>query len=471
MKVLLAYPPTRKSVPSILPREVESSRGAFPPLGLLYLAAQVKAMPGVEVMVRDADNQGLNSDELAQEAEEQQVALVGITILSFHLLDALDLAEKIKQRSAQTKIIVGGPHAHIFPKETLGLGVFDYLALGEGEDSFKNFVMKLQAGETDPRVDGVLAANGVENPDRLACHIEELDRLELPARELLPVGKYFSVLSPNRPATTAISSRGCPYRCIFCDRPHLGKKFRARSAENVVAEMERCQELGIREVIFYDDNFTTGRERVLRIAELIIERRLRLPWDIRARVGDLKPDDYRLLKKSGLVRIHFGVESGDPDILETIKKGITIDEARAAFASAHKAGIETLAYFMIGLPGENEATLSRTVELARELKPDYVHFSLLMLFPGTPIYRMALERGIVKKDVWQEFAENPSPDFTAPIWEENLKRPELEKALAHAYRNFYLRPGYLFSRLARTKNWHSFKNQARMGFSILGLKK
>jgi len=472
MKILLVYPPTRKSVPSILPAEVESSRGAFPPLGILYLAAQIKGIPGVEVLVRDADNQNLNSGQIADEVSEKGIELAGITVLSFHLLDAVDLAENIKKRSPETKIIVGGPHPHLYPKETLGLGVFDYLALGEGEESFKDFVARIQAGEKEPKLNGILSRQdrGEKFESRTGA-ISDLDQLKFPARELLPIASYFSVLSPNRPATTAVSSRGCPYKCIFCDRPHLGKKFRARSAEKVVAEMEECAGLGIREVIFYDDNFTTSRERVLKIAELILAKELKIAWDIRARVGDLKPEDYRLLRRAGLARIHFGVESGDPDLLELIQKGITIDQARFAFRSAQSAGIETLAYFMIGLPGENETTISRTINLAIELKPDYVHFSMLMLFPGTPIYFLALERGIIKEDLWQKFAAHPAPDFQAPIWEENLNREELESALRKAYRKFYLRPRYLFSRITRTKSWQSFKTQSRMGFSILGMKR
>lgn len=235
--------------------------------------------------------------------------------------------------------------------------------------------------------------------------------------------------------------------------------------------MEACIALGIREMIYYDDNFTTSRDRALEIAELIIRKKIRIAWDIRARVGDLKPDDYKLLRRAGLERIHFGVESGDPGLLESIQKKITINEAREAFQAAKDAGIETLAYFMIGLPGENNDTLNRTLALGRELKPDYIHFSLLMLFPATPVYALALEKGIIAKDLWQEFAKKPSRDFSPPIWEEKLKRDELVSALHRAYREFYLQPGYLFSRLLKTRSWSGFKNQAQMGLSILGLEK
>jgi len=471
MKVLLAYPPTTRALPSILPGEVESSRGAFPPLGILYLASAAAQVPGVEISAVDCPTQGLSAEELAEQVAAKGVDLVGISILSFHLLDALELAQKIKQKSSRTMIIAGGPHAHIYPEETLGLGPFDFVALGEGEDLFRELVSRLSRGESEPQIPGMVSRRRSGKPDLNFRNIPELDRLAFPARKLLPVEKYFSVLSPRWPATTAVSSRGCPYRCIFCDRPHLGKKFRPRSAQNVVLEMQSCAEMGIREMIFYDDNFTTQRERALEIAEKILQAGLKMSWDIRARVGDLKPEDYRLLRRAGLERIHFGVESGDPKILESLQKKITIEQAREAFKAAHDAGIETLAYFIIGLPGENLDTLSRTSALGRELRPDYIHFSLLMLFPATPVYALALEKGVIKRDLWQEFAQEPRPDFSPPVWEENLSREELVAALHKAYRGYYLRPGYLFSRLSRTRTWTGFKNQARMGLSILGLKR
>jgi len=471
MKTLLIYPPNKRALPGILPFPVESSRGFFPPLGILYLAAQAQGLPGVEILVRDAATQNLNADQIAEEVSEKGIDLVGISILSFHLLDAIEVAQKIKEKVPKTLIVAGGPHPHIYPKETLSLGMFDYVALGEGEETFAAFLQKLSSGEKDPSVPGIISKSQAQKAELDFCAIADLDSLKFPARKLLPIEKYFSVLSPHRPSTTAVSSRGCPYRCIFCDRPHLGKRFRARSADNVVSEMEACIELGIKEVNFYDDNFTTSRARALEIAELIQKRKLKIAWDIRARVGDLKPEDYQALRKSGLERIHFGVESGDPELLEAINKKITIAQAREAFISANQAGIETLAYFIIGLPGENADTLNRTFALGKELRPDFIHFSLLMLFPATPVYSLAMEKGIVKKDPWREFAKNPDPNFTPPIWEENLKQQDLLSALHKAYREFYLQPGYLLSRLRKTKSWHGFKNQARMGLSILGLKR
>lgn len=469
MKVLLVVPPNRRPLRSILPPEVEASRGLFPPLGILYLAAAAREQSGVEVSALDAQAEDLSSEEVAARVKAGGFDLVGITVLTFNLLDALDTANAIKAARPETTVIAGGPHAHLFPAETLALGPFDAVLRGEGETSFAALLSGWPATREHPPAGVWWKAGGKGEPD-VAPLIADLDGLEFPARELLQLPLYHSVLSGLRPITTMMSSRGCPYQCVFCDRPHLGKRFRARSAKNVADEMAVCAEAGVKEIVFYDDTFTVDRDRVREIAELILERDLKIAWDIRARVSDLKDDDYRLCRRAGLTRVHFGVESGDPDILRSLKKGITIEQAREAFRSARSAGLETLAYFMIGLPGETQTTLQRTQDLARELDPDYVHFSVLIPFPGTPLYRQGLERGIIKRDVWAEFAKFPRPDFTPPVWEENLQADEILAALSAMYRSFYLQPRVLLRRLRRVTSLPGLLHGARMGLRILSLK-
>jgi anaerobic magnesium-protoporphyrin IX monomethyl ester cyclase len=455
MKILLIYPPTSHSIPSILPGEVEAERGAFPPLGVLYLAAALKNK-GHHVEVIDAPNQDMDAEKIAKRAGDGEFDVAGISILTFHLVDALQVAEAIKRESPSCKVVAGGPHVHLFPEETLALGPFDQVFQGEAEKALPEWM------EMTERQTGAVDSTGL---------IENLDQLDFPLRELLPIKIYHSILSGLQPTTTMMSSRGCQYACIFCDRPHLGKRFRGRSAQNVVSEMRACAELGIREVIFYDDNFTNDEDRVAEIAELVLEKELNLAWDIRARVGDLSKDTYRLCRRAGLERIHFGVESGNEHLLKVLKKGITTDQAREAFRDAREAGLETLAYFMIGIPGETEASIQESLDLAVELKPDYVHFSVMIPFPGTPVYRMALERGIIERDVWKEFAQEPRMDFQPPLWDENLERDDILKALMKVYRSFYIRPGYIMRRLRGLRTLSGLGHSLRMGWKIFSMQK
>ncbi len=466
MKVLLVNPPCRRPVRSILPPEIEKERGLFPPLGLLYLAGSVRDLPGVEVRVIDSLVDDLSVDDIAHWVAEGSFDIVGITVMTFSLVDAMDTAMAIKAARPDTVVIAGGPHPHLFPEETLALGPFDAVLRGEGEESFRRLLEGWPETRQHPPP-GLWWKQGPKGEPDIAPLIDRPESLPRPARDLSPISAYHSVLSGKRPITTMMSSRGCPYKCVFCDRPHLGKKFRQQSAEAVVAEMEACADAGIREIVFYDDTFTTERERVRAIAELLLQRGVEIDWDIRARVSDLYEDDYALCRRAGLARIHFGVESGDPDILKSLKKGITIEQARQAFSRAHDAGLETLAYFMAGLPGETNETLQQTLDLAKGLDPDYVHFSVLIPFPGTPIYRTGLNNGIIERDVWQEFAASPSPDFTPPVWEENLNADEIIKALARMYRAFYRQPRVVLRRLRRVRSFPELVAGARMGSRLL----
>jgi radical SAM superfamily enzyme YgiQ (UPF0313 family) len=470
MKVLLLNPPSRRPLKSILPPEVEKSRGLFPPLGILYTASAISGLSDIEVEVIDAHAENLGADDIARVVMKGGHNVVGISVLTFTLLDAMDTAVAIKAASPDTFIIAGGPHPHLFPEETLSLGPFNAVMRGEGEISFKEFISNWP-GSKDSPPPGISLKGGVKGGPEIAPFIDNLDDLAFPARHLSKIEIYHSVLSGLRPITTMMSSRGCPYKCVFCDRPHLGKKFRARSAKNVVDEMEECASLGIKEVVFYDDTFSVKKERVREIAELLIERNLNMAWDIRARVSDLEKSDYALCKKAGMSRVHFGVESGDPEILQALKKGISVEQAKKAFKSAREAGLETLAYFMVGLPGETRNSLDRTLGLAIELSPDYTHFSMLILFPGTPLYLEGLENEIIKNDVWLDFAKNPTSNFTPPAWEENLTSDEIVDALTIMYKKFYRRPEVLLRRLKGVTSLSGLINGARMGSKILFMKR
>ena len=169
--------------------------------------------------------------------------------------------------------------------------------------------------------------------------VDDLDSLPFPARDLTPYMKYYSLIAKTQPVTTMITSRGCPYRCLFCDRPHLGKRFRPRTAMNVVDEMEQCVGMGIREFLIYDDTFTVNRKRVLDICSEIKRRGLGIGWDVRARVDTITPDMLAAMKDAGCDRIHYGVESGSPEIIETLRKGITIEQVRRVFRQTKDAGI------------------------------------------------------------------------------------------------------------------------------------
>jgi len=177
----------------------------------------------------------------------------------------------------------------------------------------------------------------------------------------------------------------------------------------------------------------------------------------------------RLMKSAGCARIHYGVEAGTEKILRVLRKGITLEQVKKAFAITKKTGIETAGYFMIGSPTENMEDIKQTIKLAKKLFPDYVHFSVTTPFPATELYFKGLQDGIIKKDYWKEFSKNPQPDFEPPAWEENFTRDELFKILIKAYKEYYLNLKYILRRLKELRSLDAIKNNFKAGLKLLSL--
>ena len=468
MKIILINPPDKNLITGSLPETIEEDRGVVPSLGILYIAAYLKKYTTHQIKILDLQLEEKSQSEIQAYLIKEKPDIVGITTITFLMIDIIQLINLIHSTLPETKIILGGPHVHIYPKETLRNTPADFVVLGEGEKTCLELINNLNNKEKLKTIKGLVFKNGQQIiRNETSPFIQNLDELPPPARELTDYQKYYSSMSKKNPTTCMFTSRGCPYKCIFCDRPNLGKIFRARSAKNVVDEMEKCHKLGIKEIFVYDDTFTVDQQRVKDICHGLLERNIKISWDIRARVNTVDQEMLVLLKQAGCTRIHYGVEAGDNQILKNLRKGITVEMAQKAFKLTRQVGIETAAYFMLGNPGETLKEIKKSIKLAKKLKPDYVLFSILTPYPATDIYSLALKQGLIKKDVWQEFAENPRPEFIPPVWEENFSRPQLVKLLKRAYRSFYLRPNYIFKQLLKIKSYDEFFKKAQIAINIL----
>lgn len=466
MKVLLINPPCQYMLRGDVPAVVMDETGAYPPLGLLYVAAHAETVADVEVSVMDCGPQGVTHADLGEEIRRRCPDVVGIQVMTFTLIDAMKVAQAVKAVCPETPVVFGGPHATIFPHETLALPAVDYVVCGEGEYHFANLLMAIRDGKVPPSISG-LVCNGVQEAGVSLEYIEDLDQLPRPARHLLPLDIYTSPMAKRNPVTTMMSSRGCSGKCTFCDRPQMGKRFRKRSAKSVVDEMEHCvRDLGISEIIFYDDTFTLDRKRVLEICDLIDARKLKVHWDIRARVDTVTPEMLARLRRAGCYRIHYGVESGSPIIQKTIKKYLKLDRVREVFKQSRKLGIETLGYFMIGLPGEDEQELQKTLDMMCSIPMDYAHIAVLTPYPGTPIYYDGLACGLYDQDFWREYAANPTADFVPRSWTEYFTEEQLQAKLVEAYKRFYFRPSYILRRLTKVRSLGELFGKGRLGLKM-----
>jgi len=474
MKVLLINPPQVNEILDNTPSIVSEGRGSYPPLGLLYIAAYLeKNAPHHDIAVLDCQIENSSDSDINKRVREFDPDIIGISVMTMTLLDAINVINICKQTKQLVKIVLGGPHPHIFPNETIQLEGVDLLVIGEGEITFKELLDTIENDGDLQNVQGI-----VYKREGKVIHTEprplnrNLDvEIPFPARHLVPYKKYSSVLAKRNPATTMFTSRGCPYKCTFCDRPHLGKIFRFHSSKYVVDEIEHCTKMGINEFIIYDDTFTINKQRVKDICNEIIKRNLDVGFDIRARIDTVDEEMLQLLKRAGCHGVHFGIESGTAKILKVLNKGIDIDQAKKVIQLTKKYGIPVLTYFIIGNPTETIEDIRETFKVMRELEPDFVHLAILTPFPSTNIYFSAIEQGIISHDVWQEFAKNPRKDFIPPYWEEHFTREQLHELAVEGYKQFYLRPSYILRRLKKINTWVEFWKNILGGLQILFLKR
>ena len=473
LKVLLINPPRFNELIGKNPAIVEKHRGFNPPLGVLQLAGYLEAHSKHRCEVIDAQPAGWDYAQLRREIARQDFDVVGITAMTFTLIDVILTCKAIREVNPRAKIVLGGPHTHLFPEQTVTKPEVDFLIQGEGEIAFVDFLNKLHRKDLWSTVPGIayVEDNGKVFNKGIAPSTTDLDELGMPARTKLDVSMYGSLLGKADVITTMFTSRGCPFRCTFCDRPFspVISGFRWRSAKHVADEIEECIELGIGEAFIYDDTFTIRKDRVYDLCDEIAKRKLKFQWDVRAHVNTVDKDLLGAMANAGCERIHYGVECGSPRMMKVIRKNHSVEKVKNALKWTNEVGMETLAYFIIGQQTETAEDIQMSVDLAKSLNPNYVHFTIFCPYPGTQIYGEGLESGVIKEDVWGSFAADPKPGFELPVWEENFTRAELREMLVKCYKGFYLRPGYLLKSAVRIRSFGEFKRKFKAGLSVIGM--
>ncbi|MCK4353167.1 radical SAM protein [candidate division WOR-3 bacterium] len=362
---------------------------------------------------------------------------------------------------------MGGIHPTLYPEETIAFPEIDYCVIGEGKNTFIKLLENLNDFKELKKTKGLIFKqdNQIINTGK-ADEVENLDLLPFPALHLTPVYTYrFSLM--RSPFTTMITSRGCPYHCIFCDREKLGNVYRVRSAENVVDEMEYYYKTyGIRDIYFQDNTFTVNKNRVIEICKEIRRRKFTFRWGARARTDTVDAELLSEMKSAGCERLDIGVESGCQEILDKMRKGITIEQIRNALITTNRAGIKSLAYFIIGMPYESREQMLQTIRFARELKSDFAVFTRLVPLPATQIYENAVKDGVIE-DYWKEFAKSPQTNFSPKTWHYRYSDKEVTNLVRRAYKSYYLNPNFILKRLFSLRDWHQFKMQIKVGVNML----
>jgi len=415
-----------------------------PSLGILILAA-VARNEGFDCTVVDASALALTQDVLLERLEGIRPDILCISSTTLGIRNAGSLAAEAKRMIPSLKVVVGGPHITAAPLETMErFSAFDIAVIGEGELTLDELLLALSSGNSLSAVQGLIFREGNDLIDTgRRPFIRDLDSLPFPAWDLLEQFPNRYLPAPFKvmklPAAILVTSRGCPNKCIFCDRSVFGSSCHGYSAEYVVKQMsELYHRYGIREFSFEDDTFITFRNRLKEICERLIELRLDISWTCLGRVNHVTAENLRLMRKAGCWQISFGIESGSAEILTLINKRVTLDQVRQAVLLSREAGIRSKGFFIIGHPGETHDSIRTTIDFALELPLDDISVSLMTPFPGTELYRRAAEFGEFDPD-WGNM--NLLNIVFIP---HGLTRNDLVAAQKELLRRFYFRPRILF---------------------------
>jgi anaerobic magnesium-protoporphyrin IX monomethyl ester cyclase len=437
----------------------------FPPVGLLYIAAYLRREESsCEVKIYDSQVEERPFEELLGEFRPD---LVGITCQSALVYSTLETARVVKAKLPQSRVVVGGVHASLRPQDLLASPLIDVVARGEGEESFLELVRALGCGRALDGIAGIsfkrpLPDGGCETvstPDRPI--LDNLDSYPMPALDLVPIERYR--ISPDMRTGSRlgliITSRGCPYDCVFCANKLLTKRtYRLRSIASVLQEIEYYLEHHqITQLMIFDDNFAVNKKRTLELCAEFVKRGYpkKFSWWTEARVDVLDEEILRAMKQAGCSIISLGLESGNQRLLDLIKKNITLEQTRTTVELIHKVGIKSRASFILGLPTETREESQRTIKFAYSLPLDQVRFSIATPFPGTELWDVAVEEGRIDPDDidWTKLSlMGGYADFMPLYYPKGRSAEELKKLQKRANLGFFLRPRIVWGYLNRIKS-------------------
>lgn len=427
-----------------------------PPLGLAYLASSLMER-GMPVTLLDAYGEGLSWDETELRVQQLRPDVLALSAMTPVKDTAYRAATQLRPYVRHT--VLGGPHPTAVGKTALDeCNALDFLVEGEGELTLPALLEALE-GQSSPRttlapVPGVISRDWHGGPGR----DPDPNLLPFPARHLLPNQHYRYPLATRSPLTTLITSRGCPWRCTFCDQAVTGRRWRERSPESVLDELRHLERTGFRYVCIYDDNFTLDARRVEDICLGILRHNIRLDWKCEARVDGVNKELLQLMARAGCKTIAYGLETANQVGLDALKKDSTVEEARQAFRWTKNARIEIMAYVLLGIPGETPAHARKTLQFCEDEAVSYVQFSTLSAVPGTQLYDEAVAKGwITGADIRGPFDDDlERATIVAPGWTEESLRAMVQET----WRRFYLRPQFLWRHGLRSLRGGTLQHQA-----------
>jgi len=455
-KVLLLNPPGDKLYQrDMYCSAISKANYYWPPIDLLILSGLLK--PYFDIDVLDCITEKLSPEKsLERITQKKYKAIIFLTGTASWKKDFQFLA-RIKKISPET-LIIGNGDILLF-KHQYFLEVYDFLdgvILDYTDSSIIDFLKK---DFSSLRAFAWRENNHIVS--RLSPSKEKEFSYPVPLHDKFPLKKYLLAQGKRFPFTTVQTSFGCPFHCTFCIASTLG--FKVRSIENVIKELKFISSLGIKEVFFADFTFEARRKNTIQLCSRIIEEGIDLTWSCSSRANLLDYELLSLMKKAGCHTVLIGVESGEEKLLRKYSKGVTLAQIEQAFELCKKLKIRTLGHFIIGLPGETQESVKKTIELAKRLKCDLASFNIAVPPVGTKLRSMAVEKGWLK-DEELEFDSSES----YPVMETStFSKEDAWKWRKKAVRSFYFRPGYLIKNIFTPRSSYEWRIVLNNGIALM----
>lgn len=459
-KVLLATPIASQEE---LWGQYKEGAGAYMPLGLLSIAGVV-LQSGFEVKICDASTLQMNKEEFRNYLRLENFDVIGLgncyTALA-HLVFAT--ARICRDVLPQSKIVLGGIHPTLFPRQTLeACPEVDFVVYGEGENTFLELLDFIENGKVGyENIAGIVfRKDGSLYQTQPRALIENLSQLpELPF-DLLPVHKYVPPPSNYKmlPTYGLLVQRGCSYNCVYCDPRIHGRKVRHDSIDKLISQIKYLvKKYKMKGILFHDSAFTIDMDFAAKICQRIIDEQLDLTWTCYTRVDRINSKLLSLMKKAGCWAVAYGFESGNEESLKLIKKGATLKQNIEAVRMTKREGLQVIGSFILCLPGEDEAMVRNTIRFAKKLRLDTAVFFLPVPFPGTELYEICKrEGGLLDNIRWEDYRqwmEQSNPLYINP----RIGREKMVNLYNYAVRSFYLSPRTILRAFSRLRSLSDFK--------------
>lgn len=458
LDVLFVNPNAKKSVYGTLASELS---GIEPPIWCGLKAAYLREN-GYNVKILDTEAENISPESTAKKIVEENPLFVDIVVMGLNpsasstpkMVAVREVINEIRKIKPEMKIVLSGLHPSALPERTLREEDADFVCVGEGLETVLKLIKTIKSGENKYKInglwykkDGKIISNGV------ADVIRDLDSLPFVAWDLMTMDLYrahnwqcFHDLKGRKPYAVIYTSLGCPFNCTYCNIHAMYEckpGIRFRSPKKVVDELEYLvKNYKMKNIKILDELFVLNEKRVNEICDLIIQKGLKLNIWAYARVDTVNEHALKKLKQAGVNWLCFGIEAGSKKVRDDVNKTqFGQDQIRKAMRMTHDAGINVIGNFMFGLPKDDMKSMQETLDLAKELKCEYVNFYTVMAYPGSKLYKESAEKGARLPETWLGYAQLGKE--TTPLPSKYLSSEEILAFRDKAFEEYYRNPNYV----------------------------